>query len=86
MHVLYQPRSHAGSINRVHKKNATSEFPKKSTLQFLSIKDFSLGIEIEFLIDHIYCYKCINFALHTRVRSNLCYFKFPCKQLKFFCP
>ena len=36
------------------KKNATSEFPKKSTLQFLSIKDFRpLGIEIELLIDHI---------------------------------
>ena len=31
--------------------NATSEFPKKSTLQFLSIKDFRpLGIEIELLI------------------------------------
>jgi hypothetical protein len=39
---------------RVYKKNATSEFPKKSTLQFLSIKDFRpLGIEIELLIDHI---------------------------------
>jgi hypothetical protein len=38
----------------VYKKNATSEFPKKSTLQFLSIKDFRpLGIEIELLIDHI---------------------------------
>jgi hypothetical protein len=36
------------------KKNATSEFPKKSTLQLLSIKDFRpLGIEIELLIDHI---------------------------------
>jgi hypothetical protein len=36
------------------KKKATSEFPKKSTLQFLSIKDFRpLGIEIELLIDHI---------------------------------
>jgi hypothetical protein len=30
---------------RGYKKNATSEFPKKSTLQFLSIKDFRpLGI------------------------------------------
>jgi hypothetical protein len=37
---------------RVYKKNATSEFPKKS--QFLGIKDFRhLGIEIELLIDHI---------------------------------
>ena len=37
-----------------YKKNATSEFPKKSTLQFLSIRDFRpLGIEIELLIDHI---------------------------------
>ena len=57
------------------KKNATSEFPKKSTLQFLSIKDFrSLGIEIELLIDHITVVvlldKCINFALcmHSRVQ------------------
>jgi hypothetical protein len=54
------------------KKNATSEFPKKSTLQFLSIKDFRpLGIEIELLIDHITVVvllnKCINFALCTRV-------------------
>ena len=41
-------------IHRVYKKNATSEFPKKITLQFLSIKDFRhLGIEIELLIDHI---------------------------------
>ena len=40
-------------LYRVYKKNATSEFPKK-TLQFLSIKDFSpLGIETELLIDHI---------------------------------
>ena len=39
---------------RCIKKNATSEFPKKSLLQFLSIKDFRpLGIEIELLIDHI---------------------------------
>ena len=57
------------------KKNATSEFPKKSTLQFLSIKDFRpLGIEIELLIDHITVVvllnKCINFALCTRVCSN----------------
>ena len=35
-------------IPRVYKKNATSEFPKKSTLQFLSVKDFRpMGIEIE---------------------------------------
>ena len=41
-------------IYRVYKKNATSEFPKKSTLQFLSIKDVRpLGIEIELLVDHI---------------------------------
>jgi hypothetical protein len=43
----------SSSIHRVYnKKNATSEFPKKSTLQFLSIKDFRpLGIEIELLIE-----------------------------------
>jgi hypothetical protein len=57
------------------KKNATSEFPKKSTLQFLSIKDFRpLGIEIELPIDHITVVvllnKCINFALCSRVCSN----------------
>ena len=57
------------------KKNATTEFPKKSTLQFLSIKDFRpLGIEIELQIDHIIVVvllnKCINFALCTRVCSN----------------
>ena len=41
-------------IYRVSQINATSEFPKKSTLQFSSIKDFRpLGIEIELLIDHI---------------------------------
>ena len=37
-------------------KNATSEFPKNSIWQFLSIKDFrplALGIEIELQIDHI---------------------------------
>jgi hypothetical protein len=59
----------------VYKKNATSEFLKKSTLQFLSIKDFRpLGIEIELLIDHITVVvllnKCINFALCTCVGSN----------------
>ena len=27
-------------LYRVYKRNATSEFPKKSTLQFLSIKEF----------------------------------------------
>ena len=57
------------------KKNATSEFAKKSNLQFLSIKDFRpLGIEIELLIVHITVVvllnKCINFALCTRVCSN----------------
>ena len=42
------------SLLNFHKKNATSEFPKKSTLQLLSIKDFRpLGIEIELQIDHI---------------------------------
>jgi hypothetical protein len=37
------------------KKNATSEFPKKSLCNiFLSIKDFRpLGIENELLVDHI---------------------------------
>jgi hypothetical protein len=41
-------------VYRVYKKNATSEFPKKSTLQFLSITDFRpLGIEIKLLIYHI---------------------------------
>jgi NAD-dependent dihydropyrimidine dehydrogenase PreA subunit len=59
----------------VYKKNATSEFPKKSTLQFLSIKDFKpLGIEIELLIDHITVVvllnKCINLALCTRMCSD----------------
>ena len=35
-------------------KNPTLEFPKKSTLQFLSIKYFRpLGIKIELLTDHI---------------------------------
>ena len=62
----------------MYKKNATSEFPKKSTLQFLSIKDFRpLGIEIELLIDHITVVvllnKCINFALCTGVCSNFDY-------------
>ena len=59
------------------KRNATSEFPKKSILQFLNIKDFRpLGIEIELLF-RSYCItvvvllnKCINFALCTRVCSN----------------
>jgi hypothetical protein len=44
---------------RVYKKNAISEFHKKSTLQFLSIKDFRpLGIEIELLIGHITAVVC----------------------------
>ena len=48
--VPKKTRKNTGCI----KKNATSEFPKKSTLQFLSIKDFRpLGIEIELLIDQI---------------------------------
>jgi hypothetical protein len=73
---IYKPlRLLTQSIYRVYKKNATSEFPKKSTLQFLSIKDFKpLGIGIELLIDHITVVvllnKCINFALCTGVCSN----------------
>ena len=51
MHGFVTGRKHnTGCI----KKNATSEFLKKSTLQFLSKKDFRpLGIEIELLICHI---------------------------------
>jgi hypothetical protein len=52
--IVYVNQSLAHRMYRVYKKNATSEFPKKSTLQFLSIKYFRpLGIEIELLIDHI---------------------------------
>ena len=47
-------------IYRVHKKNATTEFPKKSTLQFLSIKDFRpLGNEMELLYNRSYYCCCI---------------------------
>jgi hypothetical protein len=53
---LVSPLGHIKSVYnyRVYKKKrnlVTSEFPNKSTLQFLSIKDFRpLGIEIELLI------------------------------------
>ena len=77
----------------LYKKNATSEFPKKSTLKFLSIKDFRpLGIEIELLIDHItvavLLNKCINFALCTRVCSNFdsCAILNSQASIKIFCP
>jgi hypothetical protein len=56
-YVILQYILHMERIYRVYKKKATSEFPKKSTLQFLSIKDFStLGIEM--LIDHITVLYC----------------------------
>jgi hypothetical protein len=59
----------------VYKKNPRNL--EISYLQFLSIKDFrplGMGIEIEFLIDHITVVvlsnKCINFALCTGECSN----------------
>jgi hypothetical protein len=69
-HNCFKGQTFRTMLYRVYKKNATSEFPKKSTLQFLSIKDFRpLGIEIELLIDHITVVvllnKCINFALYA---------------------
>jgi hypothetical protein len=55
------------------KKYATSEFPKKSTLQFLSIKYFRpLGIEIDLLIGHITAYHlpCSFQVLHKHISNG----------------
>ena len=59
-------------IYRVHKKKATTEFPKKSTLQFLRIKDFRpLGNEIA-LIDHITVVVLLNTAPACAVILTFC--------------